>query len=167
MIRVEIVMALPDVPPGPDFVAAIIIQQGCVLCMRQYGHRGAYYVLPSGVVDGGETLEAACLRCALKHIRRHARDLGQQIETDLQEGQIKLSLGVKVGVHPWERRKYHYFTATGNGVSIVSRPSSIPTIDPQRFFAVAMPVEWIPLSEISSKNIHPPEAASMIMAAGR
>jgi ADP-ribose pyrophosphatase YjhB (NUDIX family) len=151
---------LPDVPPGPDMVAAIIVEDEAILFVRKSGHKGSYYVLPSGYVAEGESLEAGCLRCAAAEVAEAAKEWSRQLQIDLRVERMVLSVGPKVHEHPWNRpgQKCHYFLVTGNRESILCGPQSQPKAAPGAM--VWQPYDWISFAELRMKKIFPDTIAA-------
>jgi ADP-ribose pyrophosphatase YjhB (NUDIX family) len=152
-------MALPDVPPGPDYSVAIVIYSGKILLLREYGHMGTYYFLPGGWLRFGDTPRSACLRDAPIELRKAAREFGRQIDYDFKEAELDILHLEPFARHPWDRgRTYHYFLAQGNEKSILAGPAFVPQFDPQQHLAVWRTFEWVPLVQIAEINLQPYEA---------
>ena len=123
---------LPDFGSS-DYTAAICCCSDAILLMRQLGHRGLYHVLPGGPAHRGEGLEAACARTALEAIRKAARELAGQLESEQLINEIAgVSILQKVAAHPWTGTTYHYFLASVTGKSPLLDPMLSLQVDRYR-----------------------------------
>jgi|GEM_PF-7032787 len=94
-------------------------------------------------------------------IKGAAKDYSRQLGIDLEPDAVHLTLGAKIGEHPWDiRRSYHYFLAYGNKKSILSGPTSQPIVPAENTFWPSY--EWIAIADLGKiKKLDPPEAISM------
>jgi len=138
---------MPDVPPGPDHVAAILRHADAVLFLRELGHTGAYNFLPGGFVEGDESVENACIRAAVASIAAAVRSLPKRMQINLNDSDVRLSLGAEVHKIRWDRRQHHFFAvAWASERSILE---VLPQIDPKA--EMWRPFEWVPINQIRTR----------------
>jgi ADP-ribose pyrophosphatase YjhB (NUDIX family) len=153
---------LPDFGSS-DCTAAICCNSDAVLLMRHLGHRGLYHVFPGGPAHHGEGVEAACARTALEAIRKAARELAGQLESeDLINEIAGVSILRKVAAHPWTGATYHYFLASVTGKSPLLDPTFQLQVDRSRHkLGVWMPYAWVACDRLSRINLQPEEAVGI------
>ncbi|HYJ69362.1 MAG TPA: NUDIX domain-containing protein [Nocardioidaceae bacterium] len=110
---------------------AVVVDDGAVLVMHRLSDGAAYYTLPGGSVEDGESIEQACTRELHEETGLHGRIVGQVMTLDNRG------------------RTEHYVLMTAErGELRVGEPEASRTSATNRYCPM-----WVPLTELADVNL--------------
>jgi 8-oxo-dGTP pyrophosphatase MutT (NUDIX family) len=156
-------MPLPDFPPLPelgmasDAVAAVIVCEDAILCLRHMAHAGTHLRLPGGWREPSESLEESCRRLVTEELRHVVREFARQAHVAAEDEALAIEVVEKIGEHQIGRLgRMHYFLVAGRGHALFTGPSAVPQVEPTRL--IWRPYDWVRVDELAAQRMQPAEA---------